>query len=72
MQIHAERMHVQLRLALRRCSLGADRRKAELNAGGDTRLDILLTRVDVLGEAAVAGNGTEHRDEVFVGGFGHR
>jgi len=59
MQIHPERMHVQLRLALTRCGLRADRRKAELNAGCDTRLDILLTRVDVLGEAAVAGDCTQ-------------
>lgn len=50
----------------------ADRRKAELNAGSDARLDILLPRVDVLGKAAIAGNGTQHRDEVFVGGLGHR
>ena len=33
-------------------------RKAELNASGDTGVDILLVEVDVLGKAAVAGNGT--------------
>ena len=60
MQVHAERVDVQLRLAPKRCCLWAHSRKPELNGRCNARLDLGLTRVDVLGKAAVAGNGTQH------------